>query len=103
MALPLHLAALHSSASLDKIMLELLEQQTRMLWQHREALGMPLELFYRQVLDHLGQLQAFLESSLLPGERVKLCDLSSRTLLLAGVVLYDMGIYPAARQAYRRR
>ena len=58
-------SSLMYSSSLDKTLLELLEQQTRMLWQHREALNMPLEMFYRQVNDHLAQLKTFLEYSLL--------------------------------------
>ncbi len=87
------------SSSLDKTLLEMWEQQTHLLWQHRETLNIPLDTFYQQVIDHLIQLKMSLEDVLLPTERIKLCDLASRTLLLAGVVLYDMGLYPHARRA----
>ena len=89
--------ALSFSYSLHPEQLDVLEHQTCLFWQRREALTLPLETFYLQVIDHLLHLKTFMEHPLLPKERIRLCELTSRTLLLAGVVLYDRGLYPYAR------
>jgi DNA-binding SARP family transcriptional activator len=90
--------ALGFSSSLHPEQLDLLEHQTLLFWQRREGLTQPLGTFYLQVVEHLSHLKALLEHPLLPTERIRLCEVTSRMLLLAGVVLYDRGLYPSARQ-----
>jgi hypothetical protein len=52
------------------------------------------------VLRHLHDLQLLFARSHLPSIRQALCGIVSRTMLLAGILLYDQGCYEKARKTY---
>jgi len=56
---------------------------------------------YAHVIRHSDDIATFLVRSLLPTIRLALCELVCRTVLLAGILLYDMGQYEQARQHYQ--
>jgi len=78
-----------------------LDQQTRLYWCAREESVLPAGTLYTHVIRHSDDIATFLVRSLLPTVRLALCELVCRTVLLAGILLYDMGQYEQARQHYQ--
>jgi tetratricopeptide (TPR) repeat protein len=70
-------------------------------WRAREESVLPAGTLYAHVIRHSDDLATFLVRSLLPTVRLALCELVCRTVLLAGILLYDMGQYEQARQHYQ--
>jgi tetratricopeptide (TPR) repeat protein len=62
---------------------------------------LPAGTLYAHVIRHSDDIATFLVRSLLPTVRLALCELVCRTVLLAGILLYDMGQYEQARQHYQ--
>ncbi|HEU5384076.1 MAG TPA: bacterial transcriptional activator domain-containing protein [Ktedonobacteraceae bacterium] len=77
------------------------EQQTRLYWRAREETALPTRTLYTYVLRHLDDIQMLLARPHPSVLRSYLCEIICRTGLLAGILLYDMGYYEKARQAYR--
>jgi DNA-binding SARP family transcriptional activator len=77
------------------------DQQTRLYWRAREESILPAHTLYAHVIRHLDDLITFLARSLLPTLRLYLCEVVCRAVLLAGILLYDMGQYEKARQHYQ--
>ncbi len=96
----------HLSAILDKSSgrgekeVSYLDQQTRLYWRAREDSVFPANILYIRVLGHINDITTILVRSLLPTTRQYLCEIVSRAVLLAGVLLYDLGQYEKARQHY---
>jgi DNA-binding SARP family transcriptional activator len=78
-----------------------LDQQTRLYWRAREESVLSASTLYAHVIRHSDDIATFLVRSLLPTIRLALCELVCRTVLLAGILLYDMGQYEQARQHYQ--
>lgn len=76
------------------------EQQTRLFWHVREESILPSSRLYAHVIRHLEDITTFLARSLSPNTRFRVCDIVCRTVLLAGILLYDMGHYEQARKHY---
>ncbi len=77
------------------------DQQTRLYWRAREETALPATVLYTYVMRHLDDLSLLLAHSQLPILRSYLCEIVCRTLLLAGILLYDQGQYAKARQHYQ--
>jgi len=77
------------------------DQQTRLYWRAREGSVLTAHTLYAHVIRHLDDLTTFLARSLLPTIRLSFCEIVCRTVLLAGILLYDMGQYEKARQHYQ--
>jgi transcriptional regulator with XRE-family HTH domain len=76
------------------------EQQTRLFWRVREESILSSNRLYTHVIRHLEDMTMFLTHSLAPTVRLQICDIVCRTILLAGILLYDMGYYEQARKHY---
>lgn len=76
------------------------DQQTRLYWRAREETALPATTLYAYVIRHIDDIHMLLARSHLPMLRSYLCEIVSRTVLLAGILLYDMGQYAKARQQY---
>lgn len=77
------------------------DQQTRLYWQIREETSLSVAALYPSVIKHIDSLTMALACSHLPAVRQQLCEIISRTVLLAGILLYDMGQYAKARKKYQ--
>ena len=84
----------------DKKELTYFDQQTRLYWRAREQTALPTIKLYTYVIRHIDDLTLVLAHSHLPLHRSYLCETVCRTVLLAGILLYDMGQYAKARQHY---
>ena len=62
---------------------------------------LPAGTLYAHAIRHSDDIATFLVRSLLPTVRLALCELVCGTVLLAGILLYDMGQYEHARQHYQ--
>jgi tetratricopeptide (TPR) repeat protein len=94
-------ATLSKSSAIGKEEITYFNQQTRLYWRAREETALPATILYTYVIRHLDDitlLLARLHSSKL---RSYLCETICRTVLLAGILLYDMGHYAKARQQYQ--
>jgi DNA-binding SARP family transcriptional activator len=76
------------------------DQQTRLYWHAREETALPATTLYIYVIRHIDDITLLLARSHLPILRSYLCEIICRTVLLAGILLYDMGQYAQARQQY---
>jgi tetratricopeptide (TPR) repeat protein len=76
------------------------DQQTRLYWRAREETAQPTLSLYTAVIRHLDDLHLLFARSHLPQIRQYLCEIVCRTILLAGILLYDQGHYVKARQTY---
>ncbi|HEU5382250.1 MAG TPA: hypothetical protein VFV38_43100 [Ktedonobacteraceae bacterium] len=76
-------------------------QQTRFYWQAREETSLSVVTLYSSVVKYINDLTMILAYSHLPTFRQQLCETISRTVLLAGILLYDMGQYTKARKNYQ--
>jgi DNA-binding SARP family transcriptional activator len=74
--------------------------QTRLYWRAREETLLPATVLFTHVLRHVDDVNLFLLRSLSPKLRLSLCAITSKSMLLAGILLYDMGEYEKARQYY---
>jgi tetratricopeptide (TPR) repeat protein len=96
-----HLSAIFSATStIGEKEVNYLDQQTKLYWRAREEYIFPANILYNRVIRHIHDITSYLLRSLLPGTRQLLCEIVCRTVLLAGVLLYDMGHYEKARQHY---
>jgi tetratricopeptide (TPR) repeat protein len=77
------------------------DQQTRFYWHAREETTLPTTQLYTNVIRHMDYINTLLSRSLVPVLRSYLCEITSRTVLLAGILLYDLGQYAKARQHYQ--
>ncbi len=93
--------ALDTPSSVGEREIAFLDQQTRLYWLAREESVLPASMLYAHVIRHSDDIATFLVRSLLPTIRLALCELVCRTVLLAGILLYDMGQYEQARQHYQ--
>ena len=78
--------------------LQSIDEHVIVLWNYRSKATLPIDILYIQVVSYVDFIKGLLGHALLPTERLHLCDITSRIILLAGVLLYDMGLYPQARQ-----
>ncbi len=76
------------------------DQQTRHYWRAREEAALPTITLYTYVIRHINDITVLLGRSHQPILRSYLCEIACRTVLLAGILLYDMGQYVNARQHY---
>lgn len=76
------------------------EQQTRLFWRVREESILSSNRLYTHVIRHIEDMTTFLTHSLSPAVRLHICSIVCRTVLLAGILLYDMGYYEQARKHY---
>ncbi len=79
----------------------LFDQQTRLYWKIREDTTIPATTLYNHVIRHPDDLTSLLARSHLPVMRSYLCEVVCRTILLAGILLYDTGQYAKARHYYQ--
>jgi DNA-binding SARP family transcriptional activator len=77
------------------------DQQTRLYWRAREESALSVTALYLSLVKYMDSLTMALARSYLPSVRQQLCETISKTTLLAGILLYDMGQYAKARQQYR--
>jgi transcriptional regulator with XRE-family HTH domain len=94
-------ATLNKPLVISKGEIAYFDQQTRLYWHAREETALPVTTLYTYVMKHVNDitlLLARLHSSKL---RLHLCATICRTVLLAGILLYDMGQYIKARQQYQ--
>jgi tetratricopeptide (TPR) repeat protein len=70
-------------------------------WRAREETALPATTLYSYVIRHIDDLAILLAHSHLPVLRSYLCETVCRTVLLAGILLYNMGHYAKARQHYQ--
>ncbi len=77
------------------------DQQTRLYWRAREETALPAATLYAYIIRHIDDISILLARSHLPTLRLYLCEIVCRTVLLAGILLYDMGQYAKARQHYQ--
>jgi tetratricopeptide (TPR) repeat protein len=90
--------ALNKPSSLEVSSLTYLDQKTRDYWRDRDEVALaPRDLLVR-LGDHLQIITALLEGPLLPSIRTHLCSIASKTALLHGALLYDLGDYEQARK-----
>lgn len=90
-----------SGSSVDEKVLVYFDQQTRLFWRAREETALSAQILYSRVVSHLDDITALLARSQFPRVRSSLCEIICRTVLLAGILLYDMGYYTRARQHYQ--
>ena len=76
------------------------DQQTRLYWRAREETALPATTLYTYVIRHIDDITLLLARSHLLMLRPYLYEITCRTVLLAGILLYDMGQYTQARQHY---
>ncbi|MEO6888994.1 MAG: bacterial transcriptional activator domain-containing protein [Ktedonobacteraceae bacterium] len=77
------------------------DDQTRLYWRAREETVLPSTTLYAHVIRHIDDINLLLVCSSLPVPRSYLCEIVCRTVLLSGILLYDMGHYVKARQHYQ--
>ncbi len=77
------------------------DQQTRLYWRAREESALSVTALYLSLVKYMDSLTMVLARSYLPSVRQQLCETISKTTLLAGILLYDMGQYTKARKQYR--
>jgi DNA-binding SARP family transcriptional activator len=77
------------------------DHQTRLYWRAREETALPAPTLYTYVIRHLDDINTLLGRSLSPTLRLFVCEIICRTVLLAGILLYDIGHYEQARQHYQ--
>ncbi|MGH2479161.1 MAG: bacterial transcriptional activator domain-containing protein, partial [Ktedonobacteraceae bacterium] len=77
------------------------DQRTRFYWRAREETTLSVATLYSSVVKYMSDLTTAFACSYLPTFRQQLCEIISRTVLLAGVLLYDMGQYAKARENYQ--
>lgn len=94
-------SVLNKSSVLGEKEIIYFDQQTRLYWRAREESVFPANILYIYVIRHIDDITILLARSLLPTLRLYLCEMVCRTVLLAGVLLYDMGQYVKARQQYQ--
>ncbi|HVU69270.1 MAG TPA: bacterial transcriptional activator domain-containing protein [Ktedonobacteraceae bacterium] len=76
------------------------DQQTRLYWYAREETALSAATLCSSVLKHIDALTLLLSRSHSPTLRLYLCEIACRTVLLAGILHYDMGQYTKARHYY---
>jgi hypothetical protein len=81
----------------DERLLHYLEAQTIHYWQCRYLDMLPPCELLEYVTEHFQKNTNVLEKSLLPTERQQLCASASKTALLIGSLLFDLGLYVQAR------
>ncbi len=77
------------------------DYQTRLYWRAREETVLPSTTLYAHVIRHIDDINLLLVRSSLSVPRSYLCEIVCRTVLLAGILLYDMGHYVKARHHYQ--
>ena len=85
--------ALMKPLHLDETTFQYLEICTKQFWYNRQRAVFSSRDLYRPVNAHLQKMIAFLEGSLLPTERMRLCSLLSQTSQILGELSLDMGHY----------
>src|SRR5579872_4876143 len=83
---------------IDESILRYLEHRTASYWQDRHGAILASTDLIGYVLEHFQKTVELLERSLLPAQRIQLCAIASKTALLAGELLLDMGQYEQARR-----
>ena len=83
---------------IDKRFLGYLETRTESYWRDRQSASLASSDLLSYVIEHFEKILALFEGSLLPTERMHLCSLASKTALLIGELLLDMGYYARARE-----
>ena len=92
---------LHHPSGIGEKEARFVDEQTRLYWRAREDSIFPASTLYTHVIRHVDDIATFLASSLLPTIRLYLCEIICRTVLLAGILQYDMGQYEHARRLYQ--
>jgi hypothetical protein len=87
--------------SIDETLLQVLEDRTEQFWQNRHTATFTVNDLQRYITNHLHKILTFLDVSLLPIQRSRLCAALSKTAQLAGVLAYDSGSSDNARTWYR--
>jgi tetratricopeptide (TPR) repeat protein/transcriptional regulator with XRE-family HTH domain len=91
--------ALAKPSSIDEATLAELEAITKSYWTLRARSASP-DLLHG-ILGHLETLTQFLQSSLLPTTRNRLCTLAGETAQIAGQTFFDMHDYSSAFACYQ--
>ncbi len=92
---------LNPSSSVGTREISYFDEQLRLYWRVREETLLSASSLYGSVVRHIHHLTFLLARSHLSDLRLHLCETASRAILLAGVLLYDMGHYTRARQCYQ--
>jgi hypothetical protein len=85
---------------IDETFLQVLEARTEQFWHNRHTATFTVGDLWRYIADHLHKTLTFLDTSLLPLQRSRLCALLCKTAQLAGVLAYDAGQSEHARTWY---
>jgi DNA-binding SARP family transcriptional activator len=99
-ALDRFLRALKKPSGIDTTTLNYLNQRTLHYWSDRSCRTIAPHALLHYVVEHSQRLTQFLESSLQPTVRRDIYSISSRTALLIGALLFDMGEYEQARNVF---
>jgi len=94
--------ALKKPSTIDARFLNYLETRTGSFWQDRHGAILASRDLFSYVVEHFEKIVKLLESSLLPAERTRLCDIAAKTALLLGELLLDMSYYARAREFQSR-
>jgi DNA-binding transcriptional activator of the SARP family len=97
-----HLSSVLSNVSVvEEKEIAYFDQQTRLYWRAREEITLPTAALYARVIKHIDDITMLLTRLQQPILRTYLCEIICRTVLLAGILLYDMGQYEKAQQHYQ--
>lgn len=77
------------------------DQQTRLYWQARESNTLSSNALYTSLLKYIDTMTMALARSHSLASRQQLCETISQTVLLTGILLYDMGQYTKAQKQYQ--
>lgn len=93
--------ALTKPSSIDEKTLRYLEQRTGSYWRDRNDAVLASYDLLSYVLEHLQKVLFFLEGSLLPTVRTRLCSIAGETAMLAGELFFDISDYMHAREFHK--
>lgn len=89
--------ALVKPSTVDETTLRYLEYRTDSYWQDRNGAALAPSDLLSYVSEHLQKVIVFLEGSLFPTVRARVCSIAGATAMLVGTLLYDMSYYTVAR------
>jgi len=89
-------------STIDETTFSYLEMRTTHYWSDRHSAMVASSVLHSYVLEHLQKIVTFLDCSLLPSERKRLCALASGTAQLIGHLFFDLGDYSNARNFHKK-
>ncbi len=90
------------SSTIDETTFKYLETRTACYWRDRHGAIVASSVLRDYALEHLQKILTFLEWSLLPSERRRLCALASGTAQLIGHLFFDLSDYSNARNFHKK-